>query len=85
MPKAPRRGRSYDQLMVRAVMGAKPVTPAVALGQFCVTHNVSVEEVATRLGVTRPTVYAWFTGVRQPRPGKLASLIELLAVLRASL
>ena len=71
--------------MVRAVMGATPVTPAVELGQFCVTHNISVEDVATRIGVTRTTVYSWFTGERQPRPGKLAALIELLATLRDSL
>lgn len=64
-------------------MGAGPVTPAVALGRFCVTHNIPVKLIAGRVGVTRTTVYSWFTGERQPRAGRLAELTELLAALEA--
>ncbi|MCH9834014.1 helix-turn-helix domain-containing protein [bacterium] len=81
-PKTPRRVRGYDQLVVAAVLGATPITPAVELGRFCVEHNVSVDTVSRRLGVSRQTVYSWFTGARTPRPKKLVELIELLAVLR---
>ena len=77
------RKRSYDQLVVRAIMGAKPVTPPVKLGQLCVELDIPVLEVASKLGVARGTVYAWFTGTRTPRPAKLAALLEYLAQLKA--
>ena len=80
-----RRKRGYDQFVVRDVMAATPVTPAIELGQFCVAHNIPVEQVADRLGVTRTTVYSWFTGKSKPRPAKVEALIELLAALRAEL
>lgn len=83
MPKPPRRVRGYDQHLVAAVLNTTPVTPAVELGQFCVVHNVPVETVARRMKVSRPTVYAWFTGTRTPRAKNLSELIELLAVLRS--
>jgi transcriptional regulator with XRE-family HTH domain len=82
MPEPRRVVRGYDQLVAAAVMGAQPVTPAIELGQFCVAHNVPVEYVATRLGVTRTTVYSWFTGRRKPRPKKLQELIDFLADMR---
>ena len=82
-PKRSQRVRGYDQIVAATVMGAQPITPAVELGRFCVERNVPVESVAARLGVSRQTVYSWFTGARTPRPKRLIDVIELLAVLRS--
>ena len=78
-----KRVRSYDQLTVRAVLGATPVTPPVELGRLCIERDIPVLDVAHKLGVARGTVYAWFTGRRKPRPAKLALLSEYLAQLKA--
>jgi transcriptional regulator with XRE-family HTH domain len=39
----------------------------VRLGRACVDANVSVIEVAEHFGVSRPTIYSWFTGRANPR------------------
>lgn len=38
----------------------------VQLGRVCIKHNVPVAVVASRFGVTRQTVYNWFSGVSSP-------------------
>jgi len=38
----------------------------VRLGRVCIHHNVPVTIVANRFGVTRQTVYNWFSGVSSP-------------------
>lgn len=70
------RGHS-TQLVVRALN--TPLLPAVAqLAGACFKNQVSVVSVAAQLGVTRATVYNWFTGKSDPRPRYLP-LIEQLA------
>lgn len=39
----------------------------VKLGRACIEHNMPVAVVAERLGVSRQTVYSWFTGASVPR------------------
>lgn len=39
----------------------------VKLGRACIKYNVPVAVVAKRLGVSRQTVYSWFTGASAPR------------------
>lgn len=39
----------------------------VRLGRLCIEHGIPVIEVATRLGVTRATVYNWFCGASAPQ------------------
>jgi DNA-binding transcriptional regulator YiaG len=38
----------------------------VRLGRACIKHNVPVAVVASRFGVTRQTVYNWFSGTSNP-------------------
>mgnify|MGYP005989590039 CR=1 FL=1 len=49
----------------------------VRLGRTCIDANVPVTEVASQLGVTRQTVYNWFTGVHEPKQ-ELLELIEAI-------
>jgi transcriptional regulator with XRE-family HTH domain len=47
----------------------------VQLGRACIKANVSVFDVAEKLGVSRQTVYNWFSGVSDPQPAYV-SLVE---------
>jgi DNA-binding transcriptional regulator YiaG len=38
----------------------------VQLGRVCIKQNVPVSVVAGRFGVTRQTVYNWFSGISNP-------------------
>lgn len=38
----------------------------VRLGRYCIAENVSVKAIAKTLGVSRQTIYNWFTGVGTP-------------------
>jgi len=38
----------------------------VRLGRLCIKKDISAAEVAEALGVTRATVYNWFTGGSSP-------------------
>ena len=39
----------------------------VRLGRICIKHDVPVSTVATAMGVSRQTVYNWFTGGVRPK------------------
>lgn len=59
--------RSYSVSMVTAVRLAHGPDEDKAdigpkLGLLCVANNISVMDAATTLGVSRHTVYRWFTG-----------------------
>ena len=38
----------------------------VKLGRVCIKHDISVTEIATKLGVSRQTIYNWFMGTHEP-------------------
>jgi transcriptional regulator with XRE-family HTH domain len=48
----------------------------VKLGRACIKRNVAVSEVAKRMGVTRQTVYNWFTGETDPLDPDTIAKIE---------
>ena len=66
--------RGYSYALVKAINAADSKLLGVRLGRVCVAKDVPVTTVATRCGVSRQTVYWWFTGVFKPKP-KLAELI----------
>jgi transcriptional regulator with XRE-family HTH domain len=53
----------------------------VKLGRVCIKRGLSVIEVATRLGVSRQTIYNWFAGVSKPTRSKIAAVTAYLASL----
>jgi transposase-like protein len=52
---------------VRAVRAVDPSHPAAELARLCVEHEIPVSTVAAEFGVTRASVYGWFSGARRPR------------------
>ena len=56
----------YTIALVMAVRRAPKHKLGVRLAKACISANVSVSQVARDFKVTRPTVYAWFTGKSNP-------------------
>ena len=56
----------YSMSLVFANKKADIKNPGVALGRFCIDKNISVTKIAGGLGVSRMTVYNWFSGVSWP-------------------
>ena len=60
----------YSVRLVEAIKGADAKLIGVRLGRMCLRHDVSVVKVAEALGVSRQTIYHWFSGIREPNPSK---------------
>lgn len=56
----------YTLALVLAVRRAPKHKLGVRLGKACIEANVPISQVAKDFKVTRPTVYAWFTGRSNP-------------------
>lgn len=41
----------------------------VKLGRLCIALDIPVSEIARQAGVSRQTIYNWFTGSYDPRAG----------------
>jgi len=59
--------RGYSVSVVENIKKADGKLLGVRLGLVCVSHDIPVSRVADDLGVTRQTVYYWFSGVRTPK------------------
>ena len=73
--------RGYTQTVVEANQKAEP-SLAVMLGTLCISTKYPVSQVAKELGVSRQTVYSWFSGRLNPTKKKalaVAAMIERLA------
>ena len=56
----------YTLALVLAVRRAPKHKLGVRLGKACIEANISISQVAKDFKVTRPTIYAWFTGKANP-------------------
>jgi DNA-binding phage protein len=50
----------------------------VKLGRVCIKRNIPVSLVASELGVSRQTVYNWFTGANTPLNQSVGAVQTLL-------
>lgn len=58
----------YSQRLVLANKKADSKSVGVRLGRFCIKHDIPVAVVAGALGVSRMTIYNWFSGDTNPAP-----------------
>lgn len=71
----------YSHKIVEILNASTSNSLGIALGRLCLSRGYSVKDVAEVLGVSRQTVYNWFTGVVEPnkqRAEKVQFLIEKL-------
>lgn len=71
--------RGYSSLFLTKVAEGDSQLPANQFARVCIDRNLSVAEIARRLGVTRATVYNWFTGKSSPRPNQQVKMRRLMA------
>ena len=60
--------QGYTIRVAEAINNADGDLVGVQLGRLCIKHDIAISKVAKYLGVTRQTVYYWFTGKSEPRP-----------------
>ena len=74
--------RPYSQEFIDYVMKTNSEHPGVDLAKVCIQGNLPSAFVASHLGVSRMTVYAWFRGkavVSGKHADKMQKLIAKLA------
>lgn len=52
---------AYHKTTLLALKTA-PSSLGVRLGRLAIRKKVSVQEIANRIGASRPTIYSWFMG-----------------------
>lgn len=72
----------YSQSLVAANRQASARSLGVTLGRACIRAGVSVYEVAEHIGVSRMTIYNWFSGSTQPHPKYIGTITEYLHILK---
>lgn len=59
--------RGYTTKIAKANLAADLNNPGVKLGRFCIGKDIPVSDMAKLFGVSRMTIYKWFTGEWVPR------------------
>ena len=74
--------RGYSYAIVKTIQAADQTLPGVQLAKVCVASDVSVAAVAEKLGVSRQTVYSWFTGRFKPKSSEVSRIEDLIVLYR---
>lgn len=69
--------RGYNTLFLRKVADADQTLPAIQFANACIAQGLSIPAIAKATGVTRATVYNWFTAKAAPRPAHLIKITEV--------
>jgi hypothetical protein len=59
--------RGYSLRIIRANEQADPGSIGVRLGKLCIGKEIPASDVATFFGVSRMTIYNWFSGASKPQ------------------
>ena len=71
----------YSVRVYRLNEAADAASVGVRLGRVCLSKDIPATEVASRLRVSRQTVYNWFCGKNQPHPTAREAIQMYLAQL----
>ena len=71
----------YSSRLILANRKANNANLGVKLGRKCIKSDISVAEVAKRVGVSRMTVYNWFIGLHEPQPEHALAIADLINTL----
>ena len=74
-----KKARGYSTLFLSAIeeAGLDPLVRQFA--EECIRRGIPIAAIASRLGVTRASVYNWFTGKAKPRRLQLAQIRKITA------
>ena len=76
--------QGYTIRVAEAINNADGDLVGVQLGRLCIKHDIAVTKVAKYLGVTRQTVYSWFTGKSKPHPTCIGVVEQMVRELAAT-
>ena len=68
----------YTLKVANSILSADPDHLGVRLGLACLKQDIAVSTVAKAVGVSRQTVYHWFTGARAPSDQHALAIEKLL-------
>lgn len=71
--------RGYSSRIVGANSLANTDSLGVLLGRYCIAKDISANEIASELSVSKMTIYKWFTGKTLPRKSKEDHIKEIIA------
>lgn len=74
--------RGYSYSIVKTIQAADSKLPGVRLARVCLDSDISVAAVAEKLGVSRQTVYSWFTGRFKPKLSEVSRIEDLILLYR---
>jgi hypothetical protein len=70
--------RGYSQRVVDANKLADISSLGVRLGAYCISRDIPVVDISEYFGVSKMTVYNWFTGKVSPRKTQEERIREVL-------
>jgi hypothetical protein len=73
--------RGYSIEVAEAVWRGDRSRLGVRLGKACIERRIPVTKVAETLGVTRQTIYSWFSGEYDPAKSQREAVEKFLASL----
>ena len=71
--------KGYSLRLVEAVQASDPRHPGVRLGKYCIAKGIPVAAMARKFGVSRMTIYTWFTSAGVPRKDKIELIEKILS------
>ena len=74
--------RGYSSRIVESNAFTAVNSLGVSLGRKCISLDIPVSAVADRMGVSKMTIYKWFTGKTLPRKSQEEKIIEYLNELK---
>ena len=69
----------YTQLVINKNKEADESKIGVQLGRICISKNVPAQVVANYFGVSRATIYMWFSGEKEPRDKRVKEIQGFIA------
>ena len=72
--------RGYSTRIIDANDRASADSLGVQLGRYCISRDISAIEVAEYFGVSKMTIYKWFTGQSTPRQSYRDRIAAMLNV-----
>jgi hypothetical protein len=59
--------RGYSKRIIDANHDASSDNLGVLLGRYCISRDIPITDITEYFGVSRMTLYKWFTGKTEPR------------------
>lgn len=70
----------YTMYVQQANKSANSKSLGVKFGRYCIKNNISAAKLAEQFGVSRQTIYNWFSGRNEPRPQHIPQINKILGL-----